>query len=127
MATRSGPSARTTAWVARRQTNRAGGPSGTCATTLICSGRSNSRSGRNGGAPLPGRRPDRLFGGGQMMLRWRGPDRVFRDMGVLRQVHDHAPAADARGDAVDQRRQFVIVARMGIEIALLLHHYFGAV
>ena len=47
-------------------------------------------------------------------------------MGVLRQVHDHAPAADARGDAVDQGGQFVIVVHIGVEIALLLHHDFGA-
>src|SRR6202030_1762732 len=30
-----------------------------------------------------------------------------------------------RADAVDQRRQFVIVMNIGIEIALLLHHDFG--
>ena len=47
-------------------------------------------------------------------------------MGVLRQVHDHAAAADARGDAVDQRGQFVIVVHIGVEIALLLHHDFAA-
>src|ERR1700733_10260441 len=89
MATRSGPSARTTAWVARRQTKRAGGPSGTCAMTFINSGRSNSRSGRSGGSPS-------------------------------------ARAADTRGDAVDQGGQFVVVVHIGIEIALLLHHDFGA-
>ena len=46
---RSGPSTRTTACVARRQVKRCGGPSGTVANgTLIGSGLSNSRSGRNG-------------------------------------------------------------------------------
>ena len=34
--------------------------------------------------------------------------------------------AVARGDAVDQRGQFVIVMGIGVEIALLLHHDFGA-
>ena len=47
-------------------------------------------------------------------------------MGVLRQMHDDALAADPRGDAVDQGRHFVIVMRIGIEIALLLHDDFGA-
>ena len=60
------------------------------------------------------------------MLRRRRQISTFRNMGVLRQVHDHAPAADARGDAVDQGRQFVIVVHIGIEIALLLHDDFGA-
>ena len=61
-----------------------------------------------------------------MMLRRRGQHRAFGNMGVLRQMHDHALAADARGDAVDQRGQFVIVMDIGVEIALLLHHDFGA-
>ena len=61
-----------------------------------------------------------------MMLRRRRQRRALGNMGVLRQMHDHALAADARGDAVDQRRQFVIVVDMGVEIALLLHHDFGA-
>src|SRR3984893_16347330 len=127
MASRSGPSARTTAWVARRQTNRAGGPSGTCAMTFICSGRSNSRIGRSGGPPRGrGGRPERWRGGAQMMLRGGCPSRALGNMGVLRRVHDHAPAADARGDAIDQGGQFVIVVHIGIEIALLLHHDFGA-
>ncbi len=43
-----------------------------------------------------------------------------------RQMHDHALAADARGDAVDQRGEFVIVMDIGVEVALLLHHDFGA-
>ena len=47
-------------------------------------------------------------------------------MGVLRQVHDHALAADARGDAIDQCGQFVIVVHIGVEVALLLHDDFGA-
>ena len=72
------------------------------------------------------RRPDRLRGCGQMMLRRRRQHRALRNMGVLRQVHDHAPSADARGDAVDQGGQFVIVVHIGVEIALLLHHDFGA-
>ena len=41
-------------------------------------------------------------------------------------MHDHAPAADTRGDAVDQGGEFVIVVHIGVEIALLLHHDFGA-
>ena len=61
-----------------------------------------------------------------MMLRRRGQCRTFRNMRVLRQVHDHALSADARGDAVDQRGQLVIVVHMMIEIALLLHHDLGA-
>jgi len=60
------------------------------------------------------------------MLRRRCQYRALRKMAVLRQVHDHAPAADARGDAVDQGRQFVIVMHIGIEIALLLHDDFRA-
>ena len=67
-----------------------------------------------------------MRGGGQMMLRRGGQYRAFRNMGVLRQMHDHALAADPRGDAVDQGGQFVIVMDIGIEIALLLHHDFGA-
>ena len=47
-------------------------------------------------------------------------------MGILRQMHDDALSADARGDAVDQRGEFVIVMDMGVEIALLLHHDLGA-
>ena len=61
-----------------------------------------------------------------MMLRRGCERRALRNMGVLRQVHDHAPAADARGDTVDQGRQLVIVVHIGIEIALLLHDDFGA-
>ena len=61
-----------------------------------------------------------------MMLRRRRHHRAFGNMGVLRQVHDHALAADPRGDAVDQGRQLVIVVHIGIEIALLLHHDFDA-
>ena len=61
-----------------------------------------------------------------MMLRRHGQRRALRNMGVLRQMHDDALAADARGDAVDQGGQFVIVVHMGIEIALLLHHDFDA-
>ena len=72
------------------------------------------------------RRPDGLRGGGQTILRRRRHHRTLGNMGVLRQVHDHASAADARGDAVDQGRQFVIVVDIGIEIALLLHDGFGA-
>ena len=60
------------------------------------------------------------------MLRRRRQHRALRNMGVLRQMHDHAPPADARGNAVDQRRQFVIVVHIGIEIALLLHDDFSA-
>ena len=71
-------------------------------------------------------RPCRLRGGRQMMLRRHRHHRALGDMGVLRQVHDHALAADPRGDAVDQRRQFVIVMHIGVEIALLLHHDLGA-
>ena len=61
-----------------------------------------------------------------MMLRRHRQHRALGNMGVLRQMHDHAPAADPRGDAVDQRGQFVIVVHIGVEIALLLHHDFGA-
>ena len=71
-------------------------------------------------------RPRGLRGGRQMMLRGYGHHRALGDMGILRQMHDHALAADARGDAVDQRGQFVIVMDIGVEIALLLHHDFGA-
>ena len=71
-------------------------------------------------------RPGRLRGGRQMMLRRHGERRALGDVGVLRQMHDHAVAADARGDAVDQGGEFVIVVHVGIEIALLLHHDFGA-
>ena len=71
-------------------------------------------------------RPCRLRGGGQMMLRGHGQHRAFGDVGILRQMHDDALAADARGDAVDQRGQFVIVMDIGVEIALLLHHDLGA-
>ena len=62
----------------------------------------------------------------QVMLRRRRQYRALRNMGVLRQVDDHAPSADARGDTVDQGCQFVIVVHIGIEIALLLHDDFGA-
>ena len=58
------------------------------------------------------RGPGGLRRGGQMMLRRRGQHRALRNMGVLRQMHDHALSADARGDAVDQRGQFVIVMDM---------------
>ena len=61
-----------------------------------------------------------------MMLRRCGQHRAFGNMGVLRQMHDDTPAADARGDAVDQRGEFVIVMDIGVEIALLLHDDFGA-
>jgi len=61
-----------------------------------------------------------------MMLRRRCQNRALRNMRILRQVHDHAPSADARGDTVDQGCQFVIVVHIGIEIALLLHDDFGA-
>ncbi len=61
-----------------------------------------------------------------MMLRGCGDRRALRDMAILRQMHDHAPAADPRRDTIDQRGQFVIVVHMGIEIVLLLHHDFGA-
>ncbi len=61
-----------------------------------------------------------------MMLRGHGQHGVFGNMGILRQVHDHAFSPDARGDAVDQRGQFVIVMDIGVEVALLLHHDFGA-
>ncbi len=61
-----------------------------------------------------------------MMLRRHRHHRPLRNMGILRQMHDHAFSADTRGDAVDQRGQFVIVMDIGIEIALLLHHDFGA-
>ena len=47
-------------------------------------------------------------------------------MGILRQVNDHALAADARGNAVDQGRKLIIVMNVGVEIALLLHDDFGA-
>ena len=72
------------------------------------------------------RRPDRLRGSRQMMLRRRRQHRALGNMGILRQMHDHALAADPRGDAVDQGRKFVIVMHVGIEIALLLHDDFGA-
>ncbi len=72
------------------------------------------------------RRPDRMRGSGQMMLRRRRHHRALRDVGVLRQMHDHAFSADARGDAVDQCGHLVIVVHIGIEIALLLHDDFGA-
>ena len=61
-----------------------------------------------------------------MMLRCYGHHRAFGDVGILRQMHDDALAADARGDAVDQRGQFVIVMDVGVEVALLLHHDLGA-
>ena len=61
-----------------------------------------------------------------MMLRRRRQHRALRNVRVLRQMHDHAFSPDARGDAVDQGRQFVIVVHIGIEIALLLHDDFGA-
>ena len=61
-----------------------------------------------------------------MLLRGRGERGAFRDMRILRQMHDHALAADPRGDAVDQRGQLVIVVDMAVEIALLLHHDLGA-
>ena len=62
-----------------------------------------------------------------MILRGRRQHRAFRNMGVLRQVHDHAPRPNSRGNAVDQCRQFVIVVNLGIEIALLLHDDFSTV
>ncbi len=64
--------------------------------------------------------------GREMMLRRHGHHGALGDMGILRQMHDDAPAADARGDAVDQRGSFVIVVDIGVEIALLLHHDLGA-
>ena len=75
---------------------------------------------------LGARRPFGLHGRGEMMLRGRGQHRAFGDMRILRQMHDDALSADARGDAVDQRGQLVIVVDMGVEIALLLHHDLGA-
>ena len=60
------------------------------------------------------------------MLRRHGERRALGDVGVLRQMHDHALAADPRGDAVDQGGELVIVVHVGIEVALLLHDDFGA-
>src|SRR5207244_6176246 len=54
-------------------------------------------------------RPCGLHSCGQMMLRRRRQYRALRNMGLLRQMHDDALSADARGDAVDQGCQFVIV------------------
>ena len=63
---------------------------------------------------------------GQMMLRRRRYHRALWNMGLLRQMHDHALSADAGGDAVDQGGHFVLVVHIGIEIALLRHHDFRA-
>ena len=63
----------------------------------------------------------------KMILCRRCQHRALRDMSVLRQVYDDAPSPDARGDAVDQCGQFVIVVNIGIEIALLLHDDFSTV
>ena len=124
---RSGPSTRTTACVTRRQVKWCGGPSGTVANgTLIGSGFSNSRKRPQRRLALDARGPGGLRRGGEMMLRRRRQHRAFGNMGVLRQMHDDALSADARGDAVDQRGQFVIVMDIGVEIALLLHHDLGA-
>ncbi len=40
-------------------------------------------------------------------------------------MHDHAARSDPRRDAVDQRRQFVTIMDMAVEIVLLLHHDLG--
>src|ERR1700742_639129 len=72
------------------------------------------------------RRPDGLLRGIQVILRRRHPPRPLRNMGVLRQMDGYAFAADARGNAVDQGRYFVIVVDIGIEIALLLYDDFGS-
>ena len=60
------------------------------------------------------------------MLRGDGQHRALGNVGVLRQVHDDAAAADPRRDAVDQRRQFVVVVDSRIEIALHLDHAVGS-
>ena len=74
---------------------------------------------------LGARGPGGLRGGCEMMLRGRGEHGALGDVRILRQMHDHALSADARGDAVDQGGQFVIVMHGGVEIALLLHHDLG--
>jgi len=55
-----------------------------------------------------------------MMLRRRGPYRALGNVGVLRQVNDHALAADPRRNAIDQGCQLIIVVNVGVEIALLI-------
>ena len=60
-----------------------------------------------------------------MMLRGDGQKRPLRNVTVLRQMHDNATAADARRDAIDQCRQFVIVMNMGVEIALRFNDTIG--
>jgi len=75
-------------------------------------------------APQASRRYGRC--GCEMLLRRHGQHRTLRNVSILRQVHQDAPGADARRDAVDQRSQFVIVMDVSVEIALLLHHDFAA-
>ena len=61
-----------------------------------------------------------------MMLRRCGPHRTLRQMRVLRQIDHDAPATNPRRDAIDQRGEFVIIVRIGIEVALLLDDDLGA-
>ena len=122
MATRSGPSTRITVWVARRQLKPGRRPIRHFRDHLDRFRPREQPQRPQRRLALHPCRPVRLLGRGQMMLRRRRHHRAFRNMGVLRQVHDHAPSADPRGDAVDQGGQFVIVVHIGIEIALLLHH-----
>ena len=95
-------------------------------STLIGSGFSNSRSGRNGGSLATRSGHAACIAAARWCCAGAASTARFRDMGVLRQMHDHALATDPRGDAVDQFGQFVIVMHIGIEIVLLLHYDFGA-
>src|SRR5271154_4018911 len=60
-----------------------------------------------------------------MMLRRRGPYCSLGNMRILRQVNDHALAANPRRNAIDQGCQFIIVMHVGVEIALLLYDDFS--
>src|SRR3979490_2339820 len=84
MAMRSGPSTRTTAWVARRHVNWCGGPSGTVANGTLMG-------------------PERYA---IVTAQTRGPPSG-------RPPHDPRPAG-AGGDTVDQGGQFVIGVHEGL-------------
>jgi len=65
-----------------------------------------------------------MHGCGKMM-RAGAPSPRAPNVGVLRQMHDHR-GRDARGDAIDQCSQIVIVGTLASRSRWLLHDDFGA-
>ena len=92
---RSGPSARATSWIRRRQRKRIGGPSGTSATASTGWGGSKSWSGRAGGSS----------GSGADQLR-SGSGAAADALQRCRQDFVHASLADVAGDRTAALSEF---------------------